>query len=104
MPMQSTRFDGPSLAKVRRAAEHEGVSVSEFIRRAALERAASAPEPTILERLGPFVGILDSSDPTIVPIRSELGDYLSEKHRQEADEWRRRREANHAANGDDRAR
>jgi hypothetical protein len=90
--MQSTRFDAPSLARVRHAAAHEGVSVSEFIRRAALERAASAPEPTILERLGKFVGILDSSDPTIVPIRSELGDYLSEKMRREADESRRWRE------------
>mgnify|MGYP006291909833 CR=1 FL=1 len=92
MPMQSTRFDGPSLALVRRAAAHEGVTVSEFIRRAALDRAATAPDPTILERLRPFIGILDSSDPTIVPVRSELGDYLSDKHRREVEDWVRRRE------------
>ena len=60
--------------------------------RAALDRAATAPDPTILERLRPFIGIVDSSDPTIVPVRSELGDYLSDKHRREVEDWVRRRE------------
>ena len=99
--MLSMRLNAADIARIRHAAADEGVSVSEFVRRAALSRAALGPEPTLLEQLGGFVGILDSSDPDIVPVESELGAYLSAKLKREAEESRRARakraaEAEHA--------
>ena len=97
MPMQSTRFDDASLTRIKRAAEHEGVSVSEFIRRAAVARADAAPPMTALEAFGDCVGAFSSHDPAAkrAPM-DELGEILLEKHRREAAESRALREARRA--------
>ena len=77
--MQSTRFDDASLTRIKRAAEHEGVSVSEFIRRAAVERAALAPGPTVLEQLGDAIGRF-SCGTSAAAAGDDFGDALEERH------------------------
>ncbi len=95
MPMQSTRFDDAALTQIKHAAKHEGVSVSEFIRRAAIERAQSAPQMTALEALGDFVGFI-SSGPTPLTGDDPFGDALEEQHQREAAESRALREQRRA--------
>ncbi len=93
--MQSTRFDDAALTQIKHAAKHEGVSVSEFIRRAATERAKAAPAVTALEALGDFVGFI-SSGPTPLTGDDPFGDALEEKHQREAAESRALRERRRA--------
>ncbi len=93
--MQSTRFDDAALTRIKRAAKHEGVSVSEFIRLAATERAKAAPAVTVLEALGDFVGFI-SSGPTPLTGDDAFGDALEEQHQREAAESRALRERRRA--------
>ncbi len=95
--MQSTRFDDAALTQIKHAAKHEGVSVSEFIRRAAIERAEGAPQMTALEALGDFVGFFSSDDPTLERLpMDELGQILLEQHERQAAESRALREQRRA--------
>ncbi len=93
MLMQSTRFDDAALTQIKRAAKHEGVSVSEFIRRATIERAQSAPEMTALEALGDYVGMFDSKDTTLERLpMDDWGQHLLEQHQRQSAESRPIRE------------
>ncbi len=97
MLMQSTRFDDAALTQIKRAAKHEGVSVSEFIRRAAIERAQSAPQMTALEALGDFVGMFDSTDTTLERLpMDDWGQHLLEQHQRQSAESRPIREQRRA--------
>ncbi len=91
--MQSTRFDDAALTRIKRAAKHEGVSVSEFIRLATIERAQSAPEMTALEALGDYVGMFDSKDTTLERLpMDDWGQHLLEQHQRQSAESRPIRE------------
>lgn len=58
--MRSARFDPELEELVRRAAAHEGASVSEFLRRAAAERAQRTLDRRPSEQLAAVVGAVRS--------------------------------------------
>lgn len=93
--MQSVRLGDQLLAQVKHAATAEGVSVSEFIRRAAAKRAENAPPPTALEAFGDYVGFI-SSGQSPTGLGDEFGDMLEEKHQQQVQEFLASRERKHA--------
>ena len=95
--MQSTRFDDAALTQIKHAAKHEGVSVSEFIRRAAIERAEGAPQMTALEALGDYVGMFDSTDSTLERLpMDDWGQHLLEQHQRQSAESHALREQRRA--------
>ncbi|NLT07710.1 MAG: CopG family transcriptional regulator [Solirubrobacterales bacterium] len=79
--MRSLRLDPDLDKRVQRAAEREGVSVSEFLRRAAEERADRTLERKPSEILSFFVGA-QTGDTTVVAARGKelWGRYVEEKH------------------------
>ncbi|MBI5310660.1 MAG: DUF1778 domain-containing protein [Actinobacteria bacterium] len=58
--MRSLRIDSSLDARIQRAAEIEGSSVSEFIRAAAAERADRALASRPVDRLADVIGVIDS--------------------------------------------
>ena len=56
--MRSLRLDPELVQRVRRAATLEGSSISEFLRRAAAERAERTLAQGGSERLGDVVGVI----------------------------------------------
>jgi len=88
MGMLSIRFDEATEAAIRRAARTAGLSVSDYVRASVERTLATGPRPTTLERLGDAVGRFDSSLTPRPAEPDELGDYLEEQHRRQADESR----------------
>lgn len=82
--MRSVRIDDELDQRVRRAAAREGVTVSEFIRAGAAERADRVlAEESVLEAWADYIGSVDTGDgPTDLARRhSEVyGELLEEKH------------------------
>ncbi len=58
LAMRSLRLDGDLDEKVRRAAAIRGESVSEFLRRAAAERAEDTLAGTVRERFADVAGVI----------------------------------------------
>jgi len=61
--MRSVRLDPVLDEQVRRAAQEEGVTVSEFIREAVAERAARTTGGHNRERLSDVIGMVNGSSP-----------------------------------------
>lgn len=95
MGMVSIRFDQATGAAICRPARTAGLSVSDYVRSSVERTLAAGPRPTTLERLGDAVGRFDSSLTPRPAEPDELGDFLEEQHRHQADESRalRRRDA-----------
>ena len=88
MGMLSIRFDEATESAIRRAARTAGLSVSDYVRASVERTLAAGPRPTTLERLGDAVGRFDSSLTPRPAEPDELGDFLEEQHRRQADESR----------------
>lgn len=87
--MRSVRFDKVLDERVQRAAEREGITVSEFVRRAVGERAETVlGQPTVLEAWADYIGSLgsDGDEPTDYAARHKeiWGRYVAEKHARQA--------------------
>jgi len=95
MGMLSIRFDQATGAAICRPARTAGLSVSDYVRSSVERTLAAGPRPTTLERLGDTVGRFDSSLTPRPAEPDEVGDFLEEQHRHQADESRalRRRDA-----------
>lgn len=79
--MRSVRFDAGLDERVRRAAESEGITVSEFIRRVAAERADGVLEQDALEGWHDFIGVGRGSGEWVARRAGEaFTDLLVEKH------------------------
>jgi Protein of unknown function (DUF1778) len=78
--MRSLRLSPELDDQVRRAAAKEGASVSEFLRRAASERAErTLADPA--ERLAYAIGAIDVGLGVARDTGSAFGDLVDEKHR-----------------------
>ncbi len=78
--MRSLRLSPELDDQVRRAAAKEGASVSEFLRRAASERAErTLADPT--ERLAYAIGVIDVGLGLARDTGAAFGDVVDEKHR-----------------------
>lgn len=88
MGMISIRLDEATEADVRAAARRAGLSVSDYVRSTIQRDLDAEPQPTLLDRLGDVVGRYDSSTTPPPAEPDELGTYLDEEHRRQADESR----------------
>ena len=79
--MRSVRLDDETESRVRRAAEIEGVSVSEFLRRAASDRSERILSTDAADRLSDVVGAIRSHGGQARRTGSAFGDALVEKRR-----------------------
>jgi len=77
--MRSLRLDPDLDQRVQRAAEREGVSVSEFLRRAAAERADRTLERRPSEILSYFVGAGSGPGDTLANKDAILDEIYAEK-------------------------
>jgi hypothetical protein len=67
--MRSLRLDAELDRHIRRAAAHEGVSISEFLRLAAAERAERTLSQPNSERLADLLGVVHGDgEPARAPI------------------------------------
>lgn len=79
--MRSVRLDQDLDDRVRRAASAENVSVSEFLRRAADERARRMLSGKPSERLADFIGNVEGDGSDASSRTGEVwGDWVAEKH------------------------
>jgi hypothetical protein len=81
VPMRSLRLDAALDERVRRAAAKEGASVSEFLRRAAAERADSTLSQRNRDRLGDVIGSVHAGGGVAHHTRDAFGDMLLDEHR-----------------------
>jgi hypothetical protein len=82
MPMRSLRLSTELDAWVQRAATHEGASVSEFLRRAATERAERLLSANPAERLSYAIGAVEGGGEGLArDTGAAFGDIVEEKHR-----------------------
>jgi Ribbon-helix-helix protein, copG family len=79
--MRSVRLDDQMENRVRRAAAAEGVSVSEFIRRAADQRAQQTLSSGGDERLADVVGVIRSGRRQARRSGKVFADLVAEQHR-----------------------
>lgn len=79
--MRSVRLDDQMDRRVRRAAAAEGISVSEFLRRAADDRAERALSSTTEERLGDVIGAVRGTRRQARRSGEAFGDLLAERRR-----------------------
>jgi Protein of unknown function (DUF1778) len=79
--MRSVRLDDETESRVRLAAEIEGVSVSEFLRRAASDRSERILSTDAANRLSDVVGAIRSDGGQARRTGSAFGDALVEKRR-----------------------
>jgi hypothetical protein len=79
--MRSVRLDDETESRVRRAAAIEGVSVSEFLRRAASDRSERILSTGAADRLSDVVGTIRSQGGQARRTGRAFGDALAEKHR-----------------------
>jgi Arc/MetJ-type ribon-helix-helix transcriptional regulator len=85
MGMISVRLDEETEADVRAAAHRAGLSVSDYVRSTIRRDLDAEPQPTLLDRLGDVVGRYDSATTPPSTDGDELGAYLEEEHRRQAD-------------------
>lgn len=82
MPMRSLRLSDDLDAQVQRAAAQEGASVSEFLRRAAGERAERMLAADPVERLSYAIGAVEGrGDDLARDTGAAFADIVEEKHR-----------------------
>jgi hypothetical protein len=81
VPMRSLRLDAALDERVRRAAAKEGASVSEFLRRAAAERADSTLSQRNRDRLGDVIGSVHAGGGVARRTGDAFGDMLLDEHR-----------------------
>lgn len=79
--MLSLRLDPELDARVRHAAAQEGASVSEFLRRAAAERAARVLAEPPSKRLNGVIGAVRSSGGRAARTGAAFGDAIAGKRR-----------------------
>jgi hypothetical protein len=80
--MRSLRLSDDLDAQVQRAAAQEGASVSEFLRRAASERAGRMLTADPVERLAYAIGAVEGrGDALARDTASAFADVVEEKHR-----------------------
>lgn len=84
MPMRSLRLSTELDTWVQRAAIQEGASVSEFLRRAATERAERLLSADPTERLSYAIGAVEGRGGGLArDTGAAFGDVVEEKHRRE---------------------
>lgn len=82
MPMRSLRLSDDLDTQVQRAAAQEGASVSEFLRRAASERAGRMLAADPVERLSYAIGAVEGhGDDLARDTGAAFADIVEEKHR-----------------------
>jgi len=81
MQMRSVRLDDQMDNRVRRAAAAEGVSVSEFIRRAAAERVEQTLSSGGEERLADVVGVIRSEHRQARRSGKAFAELVADQHR-----------------------
>lgn len=79
--MRSVRLDPESDSRLRRAAELEGISVSEFLRRAAAERAERTLSSCATDRLADILGTVHGRREQARQTGAAFTDVLAENHR-----------------------
>lgn len=79
--MRSLRIDSELDARIQRAAELEGSTVSEFIRAAAAERADRALASRPSDRLADVIGVINSGGAVAHDTGKAFSDLITEKHR-----------------------
>lgn len=79
--MRSLRLDRDLDDRVQRAAAVEGSSVSEFLRRAASERAERTLGANTAERLGYAIGAIDAGMGLARDTGTAFADLAERKHR-----------------------
>jgi len=79
--MRSVRLDADLDEKVRKAAAAEGSSVSEFLRRAAAERAERQLARRPSERLGDVIGAVRSDGGRAARTGAAFGEALEARRR-----------------------
>jgi hypothetical protein len=77
--MRSIRLDEQMDGRVRRAAAAEGISVSEFLRRAADQRADATLSRVAADRLADVVGVVRSDRRQARRSGKAFGDLLVDK-------------------------
>jgi hypothetical protein len=80
LPMRSLRLDAELDDRVRRAAAHEGSSVSEFLRLAAAERADRTLAERNSDRLADVIGVVHGGGGVARSTGDGFGDLLSDRH------------------------
>ena len=90
--MMSLRLDPELDAHVRRAAQAEGASISEFLRRAAAERAdRTLSSLSTSEQLADVIGMVKGGGRGFADDSGKaFTDLLVEKHRAETEKYRKR--------------
>jgi hypothetical protein len=78
--MRSLRLEPELDERVRQAASVEGASVSEFLRRAAAERADRTLASRNSERLADVIGTVHGDRPQARRTGKAFGDLLAERH------------------------
>jgi len=78
--MRSVRLDSTLEDRLRRAAAAEGASVSEFIRRAAAERADAVLGTSTSERWNDVIGVVHSGGGLARRTGEAFADILAEEH------------------------
>lgn len=94
--MRSIRLEDQLEQRLQQAAAREGVSVSEFIRRAIAARIdVQFSQLTTAEILAPFIGAAPSGRPsnTARNAREEFAKIMDEKYERDQEKYRRAREA-----------
>ena len=79
--MRSVRLDAEMDHRVRRAAEIEGVSVSEFLRRAATDRTERTLTDGAQDRLTDVMGVIRGRDDQARRTGTAFTEALAEKRR-----------------------
>lgn len=77
--MRSLRLDSELDERVRRAAAVEGASISEFLRRAAAERAERTLSESSSERLADVVGVVQGGGGRARETGKAFADLLTER-------------------------